>query len=90
MKKTAGITDQMENLSIDLPVLPKWRDQWHSLSLMGRVPLSQSLNRYVLLILLIACTLLALFTTSLRPTHVEIQGMGNGTQTHYSSLRGAF
>ncbi len=80
MKKTAGITDQMENLSIDSPVLPKWRDQWHSLSLMVRVPLSQSLNRYGLLVLLISCTLFALVITSLRPTDVTIQGMSNRIQ----------
>jgi hypothetical protein len=47
---------------------------------MIRVPLSQSLNRYVLLVLLIACTLLALFITSLRPTHVTIQGMSHRMQ----------
>jgi hypothetical protein len=80
MKKTAGITDQLENLPIDSPVLPKRRDQWHSLSSIVRAALSQSLTRYALLVLLMACTLLALFTTSLRPTDVTIQGMGNGTQ----------
>ena len=80
MHKTARITDHLENLSTDLPVLPERRDQWTSLSSRVRATLSQSLTRYALLVLLMACTLLALFTTSLRPTHVEIQGMGNGTQ----------
>ena len=36
--------------------------------------------RSALLVLLMACTLLALFTTSLRPTDVTIQGKSNGTQ----------
>jgi hypothetical protein len=76
----AGYGAVLENLSIDSPVLPKWRDQWHSFSLIGRVPLSQSLNRYVLLVLFIICTLFALLTTSLRPTDITIQGMSNRIQ----------
>ncbi len=80
MHKTARITVQLENLSTDLPVLPERRDQWTSLSSRIRATLSQSLTRSALLVLLMACTLLALFTTSLRPTDVTIQGMGNGTQ----------
>ena len=80
MHKTARITDHLENLSTDLPVLPERRDQRFSLSSRVRATLSQSLTRYALLVLLMACTLLALFTTSLRPTDVTIQGMSNGTQ----------
>ena len=78
--KQHEITVQLENLSTDLPVLPERRDQWTSLSSRIRATLSQSLTRSALLVLLMACTLLALFTTSLRPTDVTIQGMGNGTQ----------
>jgi hypothetical protein len=80
MDQTDQNTDYLENLGIDSPVLPKRRDQWHSLSSRVRAAFSQSLTRYALLVLLMACTLLALFTTSLRPTDVTIQGMGNGTQ----------
>jgi hypothetical protein len=71
----AGYGAVLENLSIDSPVLPERRDQWHSLSSMV-----QAMNRYVLLVLFIVCTLLALFITSLRPTHVTIQEMGSRTQ----------
>ena len=81
MNKTARITDQLKDLSTDSLVLPKRRDQWISLSSRVRTTLSQSLMRYALLVLLIACTLFALFTTSLRPTHVAIRGQGNRTQS---------
>jgi hypothetical protein len=48
--------------------------------LLGRLTSAPYLYRYILLILLMALTSLALLTTSLRPTHVTIQGMGNRIQ----------
>jgi hypothetical protein len=70
--------DQQKNPSVDSHV---WhRRRWVTLSSMVQDSLSQSWMRYILLILLMVCTLFALFTTSLRPTHVTIQGMGYGTQ----------
>src|SRR4051794_36428778 len=40
------------------------------------------LNTYTIVILLMALTLLTLFVTSLRPTHVEIQGTQGNTSVH--------
>lgn len=42
----------------------------------------QSILKYTILTLLISATLLTLFATSIRPVHVEIQGMGRSIPIH--------
>src|SRR6266576_541983 len=71
MNKTDQATGQLNKRFILSPV-----------KRMLLLPLSQCLNRYSILILLIAFTCLTLFATSIRLTHVEIQGLEGKKPIH--------
>jgi hypothetical protein len=90
MDQTAQSTDQLDKglaeppASPDLsPAIEPEEEVLDRLGtwLLGRLTSSPYLYRYTLLILLMVLTSLALLTTSLRPTHVKIQGMGNRMRT---------
>src|SRR5437660_1624308 len=61
-----------------MSVFPKLHCQLSSVKSILLLRLSQCLNTYALLILLMALTLLTLFVTSIHSTHVEIQRIADG------------
>src|SRR5947199_6871408 len=77
MNNTRHVTNQQDKgfigLEEVLPAHPRLRGRVSSIKSMVLLALSRCLNIYAFLILLMALTLLALFVTSLRPTHVQMK-----------------